>query len=196
MLLFGFCVCATNHWLKIPGPQGPWVSIEIVVVKRSAAAVAPPLLSWIFKGQNHQVFYGELLSLFKLVPSVPWNFCSPTRKCAFNSLILCSFSPFFKTLCFPCFSALLLSIWHPVPGPNLEILTLVSKYFWSKLPLQNSNLFSVFILGKKIFIVFQFFKKTLNPFIILGNIFYRFSILRKIIDGFLVNKEKIHSELS
>ena len=45
MLLFGFCVCATNHWLKIPGPQGPWVSIEIVVVKRSAAAVAPPLLS-------------------------------------------------------------------------------------------------------------------------------------------------------
>ena len=129
MLLFGFCVCATNHWLKIPGPQGPWVSIEIVVVKRSAAAVAPPLLSWIFKGQNHQVFYGELLSLFKLVPSVPWNFCSPTRKCTFNSLILCSFSPFFKTLCFPCFSALLLSIWHPVPGPNLEILTLVSKCF-------------------------------------------------------------------
>ena len=47
-MLFGFCVCATNHWLKI---LLPWSTetIEIVVVKRSlgaaAAAVTPPLLS-------------------------------------------------------------------------------------------------------------------------------------------------------
>ena len=124
-------VLPTTGWKSLPWSTGTMVSIEIVVVKRSAA-VAPPLLSWIFKGQNHQVFYGELLSFVSFqtwssltVASVLLIFAPEKMHFYSNSV---QFLPLFQ-LCFPCFSALLLSIWHPVPSPNLEILTRVSKCF-------------------------------------------------------------------
>lgn len=136
-------VLPTTGWKSLPWSTGTMVSIEIVVVKRSAA-VAPPLLSWIFKGQNHQVFYGELLSFVSFqtwssltVASVLLIFAPEKMHFYSNSV---QFLPLFQ-LCFPCFYFFCFASKHLASGPRSQFRNSNSsfKMFWSKLPLQHKG---------------------------------------------------------